>query len=58
MKLSNFDQGYRDGAVMWVIAHGTCRLRFWTYYHADQYARALRLNGTPFTMEKNPCQKP
>ena len=41
----------------WIIKHGTCRLWFWTDYHADQYARALRLNGTPLTMEK-PCNPP
>lgn len=42
----------------WIIKHGTCQLRFWTDYHADQYARALHLNGTPYTMEKTPCPKP
>ena len=42
----------------WTITHGKCRCEFYTDYHADQYARALESNGTPFTMEKPSCNLP
>jgi hypothetical protein len=35
---------------MWIVKFGTSTHRFWTEYHADQFARALRLNGTPCTI--------
>ena len=37
---------------IWIIKFGDCTMRFYTEYHAEQQARALRLNGTLFTMTK------
>jgi hypothetical protein len=34
----------------WIIVHGECRFRFYTWYHAEQYASALRMNGTKYTI--------
>lgn len=36
--------------TVWVITFNQCEKRLYTDYHAEQYCRALRLNGTPFTM--------
>lgn len=32
------------------ISFGSLRNVFYTDYHAEQFARALRLNGTPYTL--------
>jgi hypothetical protein len=36
---------------IWVVYFGTCKAVYYTHYHADQFARALRLNGTKFSIE-------
>ena len=38
----------------WVVHFGACVRIYYTPYHADQMARALRLNGTPYTVEVLP----
>lgn len=35
----------------WVVAFGTSTRTYYTEYHAEQMARALRLNGTPYTLK-------
>ncbi len=35
----------------WIVTFGKCRYAFYTEYHAEQFARALRLNGTAYTLE-------
>ncbi len=35
---------------IWIITFGSSTLHFYTYYHADQFARALQLNGTKFSL--------
>lgn len=35
---------------VWRIAFGQCVKEFYTDYHAEQFARALRMNGTEFSM--------
>jgi len=37
--------------TIWIVTFGRCRNVYYTWYHADQIARALRLNGTPYTLE-------
>lgn len=39
--------------MVWVVSFGNCRFRYYTRYHAEQFARALLLNGTSckITME-------
>lgn len=32
------------------VAFGSCRFVFYTLYHAEQFMRALRLNGTECTV--------
>ena len=32
---------------MWIVRFGKSENRYFTEYHAEQAARALRLNGTP-----------
>jgi hypothetical protein len=36
----------------WLITFGKSERVFYTLYHAEQFARALRLNGTEFTLER------
>lgn len=36
---------------IWAVIFGQCRNVYYTDYHAAQFARALRLNGTPFRLE-------
>lgn len=36
---------------MWRIKFGMSRRIFYTEYHAEQFCRALALNGTPYTVE-------
>jgi len=31
---------------VWDVYFGSCRFRFYTHYHAEQFQRALDLNGT------------
>lgn len=41
------------GAMRWVLTFGNgSRRTYYTAYHAEQFARALRLNGTAFTMRE------
>lgn len=37
----------------WVIKFGSSRKVFYTMYHAEQFARALDLNGTEYVLESN-----
>jgi len=34
----------------YVVSFGKSAVKFYTHYHAEQFARALRLNGTPFRL--------
>ena len=34
----------------WIIRFGSCEYVFYTWYHAAQFASALRLNGTEYTI--------
>lgn len=34
----------------WYVHFGLCTNRYYTAHHAEQFARALKLNGTPYTM--------
>ncbi len=34
----------------WIIRFGTSERVFYTSYHAEQFCRALRLNGTVYTI--------
>jgi len=34
----------------WIITFGKSRAVYYTHYHAEQFVRALKLNGTPFTL--------
>ena len=36
---------------VWILQHGNSRHYFYTEYHADQFARALSLNKTAYTIE-------
>ena len=36
----------------WIVRFGQSVRRFGTEHHAEQFARALRLNGTPYTMAR------
>jgi hypothetical protein len=40
---------------IWVITFGKCFRVYYTPYHADQFARALRLNGTPYRLQEVSC---
>jgi len=31
----------------YTVVFGSCRVVFYTLYHAEQFMRALELNGTP-----------
>ena len=35
---------------VWIVTFGICMSRFYTEYHAEQFCRALWLNGTPYTL--------
>lgn len=35
----------------WTITFGKSKRVYYTHYHAEQFARALSLNGTPYVME-------
>ena len=35
---------------VWVVWFGGFGSKYYTHYHAEQMARALRLNGTPYTI--------
>ena len=37
---------------IWIVRFGKVFQRFHTAYHAEQFARALALNGTPHTLEE------
>jgi uncharacterized protein with PIN domain len=37
---------------MWIVRFGKTAQRFYTEYHTEQFARALRLNGTPYTIDE------
>lgn len=39
---------------MWQVTFGTITKIYYTEYHAEQMARALRLNGTPVKIYKIP----
>lgn len=34
----------------WIVQFGNSRTAFYTEYHAEQFMRALRLNGTQYTL--------
>jgi hypothetical protein len=36
----------------WTISFGKSKRICYTHYHAEQFARALRLNGTPYTLKE------
>jgi hypothetical protein len=35
----------------WIVRFGTSVHMYYTEHHAEQFMRALRLNGTEFTVE-------
>lgn len=35
----------------WAVVFGESRRVYYTRYHAEQFAEALRRNGTPYVME-------
>ena len=35
----------------WTVTFGSSSYTFYTWYHADQFERALKLNGTAYTIE-------
>jgi len=40
-----------DGGTVWIVSFGNCVNTYYTEYHAEQFARALTLNGTAYTLE-------
>jgi predicted GTPase len=43
-------QAIKEVKQVWLVEFGTSINRHYTRYHADQFARALKLNGTPYTL--------
>jgi len=41
---------------IWTVWHGGSAFIFYTEYHAEQYCRALALNGTKFTLTAGEMQ--
>jgi hypothetical protein len=35
----------------WIVTFGRSRRVYYTHYHAEQFCRALRLNGTAYQLE-------
>lgn len=42
----------------WLIRFGRCAFRFYAEHHADQFARALSANGTPYTVTPETVAQP
>jgi len=45
----------------WIVSFGYPEIKakrvFYTDYHAEQFARALWLNGTPYTITESQCER-
>lgn len=42
--------GYEPKVKTWTVAFGQSKNVYYTDYHAEQFMRALTLNGTPHTL--------
>lgn len=49
---STWPSNIAPNQTRWIVRFGKCTATYYTRYHAEQFARALTLNGTDYQIEE------